>query len=104
MNTDLVKGSQYSFQYKFQRCETCKEANVWKRGEYLVEQTGQVSCRGIDDKVKKIIEAVVNKSVREVSPIYIFVYLNLAKPKEEEIKDLNQPTFAPDSNLLKKLP
>ena len=42
-------------------------------------QTGQYSCRRINDKVKKFIEADVSKSVRYVRLMDVFVYLNLAK-------------------------
>ncbi len=45
--------------------------------------------RGIDEKVKKVIDTCIQTSVRTVRPIDIFVGLNLQKTR----KDLPQPTL-----------
>ena len=88
-----------TFKIKYQKCKPCNKANViWQTGEHPVEQISATERRGIDSKVKLIIDDVITKSVR---PIDVFVYLNEEKTKQNEMKDLDQPTLLQLQSYLK---
>ncbi len=92
---------QCDLQFKYQRCETCKQAVLWEACDHPVEQIDNSEKRGIDIKVKAVINDFLVKSVREVRPIDIFVHLNFTNTKENEMKDLIQPTLSQIQMYLK---
>jgi Tfp pilus assembly protein PilX len=101
--SDACKKSEVvcTFKYKYQKCETCKEATVWSAGEHPVEQVVGESRRGIDERVKAVIDDIITKSVREIRPIDIFIHLNLVKTKYTDMKGLIQPTLPQIQSYLK---
>jgi len=86
-------GLKCDFKMKYQKCVPCSQAVVYEHGEHPVEQGDQETRRGIDEKVKKIIDTCIQRSVRTVRPIDVFVHLNLQKTRNDEMKDLPQPTL-----------
>ena len=61
---------------------------------WRVEQTVETDKRGIDEKVKLMIDNCLKRSVRTARPIDIYLYLNLQKTREDEMNGLTQPTLA----------
>ena len=90
------------YKYKYQKCKVCKIAVVWKSGDHPVEQTKEIERRGIGERVKRVIEAYIKKSVCELRPVDIFIFLNSDKTKDGEMKGLAQPTLAQIYTFLKK--
>ena len=74
---------------------------LWDAGGHPVEKIDNSEKRGIDIKVKAVINDVLVKSVCELRPIDVFVHLNLANTKENEMKGLIQPTLSQIQSYLK---
>jgi hypothetical protein len=81
------------FRIKYQKCVPCGKAVVYEAYEHPVVES-QADTRGICDNVKKVINDCLQKSVRTVRPCDLFVYLNQVETKNNEMKDLPQPTLA----------
>ena len=83
-----------------QQTRLCRSV-VYEHGEHPVEQVEQDARRGIDEKVKKVIDNCIQRIVRTVRPIDVFVYLNLQKTRNDEMKDLPQPTLTQIQTFVK---
>ena len=86
---------------KYHKCVPCSQAVVNEHGEHPVEQGDQETRRGIDEKVKKVIDTCIQRSVRTVRPIDVFVHLNLQKTRNDEMKDLPQPSLTQIQTYIK---
>jgi hypothetical protein len=84
------------FRIKYQKCETCIKAIVYEAYEHSVSVTLEKihNKRGIDDDVKIIINNCIQRSAPTIRPCDVFVYLNLDKTRNDEMKGHNQPTLA----------
>jgi hypothetical protein len=58
-----------------------------------ITSTSTTDKRGIDEKVKLVIDNCLKRSVRTARPVDIFTFLNLQKTREDEMKGLTQPTL-----------
>ena len=80
-------------EYRFRKCISCDHAEISQANDIHVEGNCEApkATRGIDERVKKIIEEHYTQNIRSVRPIDIFTWLNLEITRDTLMKGLLQP-------------
>ena len=91
--------------YRFRKFVTCERAEISQANDIHIEGNAetQKSTRGIDERVKKIIEEHYSENIRSIRPIDIFTWLNLDKTRENLMKNLPQPKLHQIQYFVNKL-